>query len=70
MRSPRHRLDTLPDALYPRATSNPWKLPQVNGAGISVALDRLHDVAADEQETRVPSTPPTPSSQACAQHLR
>ncbi len=41
--------DRYPDV---RTPSKPWQLPRVDGGGISVPLDRLHEVAADDQESR------------------
>jgi len=29
-----------------------WKLPCIDGGGLKVPLDRLHDIAAEEEATR------------------
>jgi hypothetical protein len=39
-------LERYPDEESPGGT---WKLPKIKGGGIKVPLDRLHDVAADDQ---------------------
>lgn len=34
---------------HPTATDEVWKLPRVNGGGIKVPLEDLHDISADDQ---------------------
>lgn len=42
-------LDRFPPAGAPQGQ---WQLPKVRGGGIKVPLEALHEIAAEEQETR------------------
>ncbi len=42
-------LDRFPDA---PASGSAWKLPCVDGGGLKVALEQLHEIAAEEEASR------------------
>lgn len=42
-------LARFPETPAPRRK---WQLPKVNGGGIRVSLDKLHDLAAEDESTR------------------
>lgn len=42
-------LDRFPSAGSPQ---HPWHLPKVRSGGIKVPLEALHDIAAEDQESR------------------
>lgn len=35
-----------------KAKVKKWQLPRIDGGGIKVPLDQLHDISADEESTR------------------